>query len=101
MKNLTVRTLCWSMLFSLAWLAEAKLALAQCPATAQTGAGVPVDIVRVEDKNVTSGTANILRYTPRPGMANSVEKVDCQIEGEPKKIVEVTIKPVPMPGPET
>jgi len=111
----TLRALCWCLLFSLAWLTEAKVALAQCPATAQTGAGVPVDIVRVEGKKVTSdgtlaygtvevvtsGTANILRYTPRPGTANSVEKVNCQIEGEPKKVVEVTIKPVPMPGAET
>jgi hypothetical protein len=97
----------------LAALVPASAAMAACEARVDVVPGGSVEIGRAEGKTFTpdmtltygslaivpSGTANILRYTANPtAPVNVSEQVDCEIQGEGKKAVDVSIKPIPLPG---
>lgn len=89
--------------------------LAQCQPSVLVGPGASIEVGRTEGKKfildtslaygtmevATSGTTEILKYTANSQQSNASEKVDCEIEGEGKKSVEVSIRPIPTPAPET
>lgn len=93
---------------------QASGLLAQCVDRVTVSPGGSADIGKVENKGFTldetlafgtltvvpSGNTNILRYTATPLRTDVTEKVDCEIDGEGKKIVDVTIQSIPTPAPE-
>ena len=104
-----------SLVFSAVCMFHTTAAIAQCVGSVTVPPGGTVNLGIAEGKKfvevksaaygtvavVPSGNTQILQYTAKIGQADISETVDCQIVGEQNTPVEVSIKAIPTPAPET